>query len=127
MDLEFLSGHRGAGRVDHAVVGDDVEGRPVPSAGFGVPPVPEGSEDSGLAGCELAAAVDAPGIFQITFARFAGVLHHGVAGLAIPLPPAEFFELVFEDFGQRKEVADVVERVFFHAWRQGSPSPVGAL
>ena len=79
MNLEFVPGYGGTGCVDHALVGNDVEGRSVPGAGFGVPPVPEGAEDRSLARREFAAPVDAPRIFQIPFAGLAGALHHGVA------------------------------------------------
>ena len=127
VDFDFVTGHGSAGGVDQAVVGNDVEGRPVPRAGFGVAPVPEGAEDGGFAGGEFAAAGDAPGIFHVTFAGFAGALHHGIAGLTIPFPAAEFAELLLEDFGEGEEIADVVEGVFFHARRERPASPVGAL
>ena len=127
VDFHFFPGHGGARRVDQAVVGNDVEGRTVPRAGLGIAPVPEGAQDGGFARREFAATADAPGVFHVALARFAGALHHGVAGLEIPLPAAELLELVFENFGKGQEIADVVERIFLHFRGQGAASPVGTL
>ena len=127
VDFHFFPGHGGARGVDEAIVGNDVEGRTVPCACLGIAPVPEGAQDGGFAGREFAAASDAPGVFHVAFAGLAGALHHGVAGLEIPLPAAELLELVFENFGEGQEIAHIVECVFLHFGGQGTATPVGAL
>ena len=116
-----------AGRADHLLVVQDVEGGAVHRRGLALAPVPERAQDRGGASAQVGAAGDAPRLLGVFFLRDGRGKDRALARLLEPAPALQTAEFRLQDFRDAEEVVGVVHRVIDHLLRQRTQRPVGFL